>query len=154
VESTIIDLTADRPRILRPGAVTREQVEVLLKTAVGSSTASAPRVSGSLPSHYAPQARVEIVAEEMLSARADELTRQGQLVALLVNQPDSISGNGRPIQLPLSSDPVRLAHNLYNVLRQVDKIGCDVALVSLPADEGLGAAIADRLRRAAGPRSA
>jgi L-threonylcarbamoyladenylate synthase len=152
LESTIIDLTAGQPRILRPGAVTREQIEMLLGSPLGVTSAGSPRVSGSLPSHYAPRARVEIVIEEKLAARADELSRQGHRVAILATAAQRVALN-QDLQLPLPTDSANLAHGLYELLRQVDRLGCDVALVTLPADDGLGTAIADRLRRAAGPRS-
>ena len=56
------------------------------------------------------------------------------------------------VVLTIPADDEELAHSLYALLRRVDELGCDVALAVLPTEEGLGAAIADRLRRAAGPR--
>jgi L-threonylcarbamoyladenylate synthase len=110
-----------------------------------------PRVSGSLPSHYAPQARVELVDEEAIVARARKLAATGQRVAVL-HPGAGFAGvpNVRWIQTP--PDPADLARSLYTLLRRIDELGCDVALMTLPQEEGLGIAIADRLRRAAGPR--
>jgi L-threonylcarbamoyladenylate synthase len=150
LESTIIDLTSGRPAILRPGGITAEQVAAILKHAVASGSADAPRVSGSLSSHYAPRARVELVEARELLSRASQLAAAGQHVALLgteaVETPPGVTF------LPLPPDPTALAQALYAALRQVDELGCDVAVASLPATGGLGAAIADRLRKAAGPR--
>jgi L-threonylcarbamoyladenylate synthase len=151
LESTIIDLSRDRPAILRPGGVTAEQVAAVLGDEVGGASDDAPRVSGSLASHYAPRARVELVPAEQLAARALELARGGQRVAAL-------SRDVLPLDHPqitcvrvAASDDL-FARGLYAALRRADELGCDVALASLPGEAGLGSAIADRLRRAAGPR--
>lgn len=153
LESTIIDVSSGDPTILRPGAVTAEQVAAVLGHEPAGRTAAAPRVSGSLPSHYAPRARVELIAADQIQPRARELLAAGQNIAVLTQQPRSLDGMGNDVQiLPLPESAKELAHSLYAVLRRVDELGCDVALVTLPAEEGLGAAIVDRLRRAAGPR--
>jgi len=150
LESTIIDLSRGAPVILRPGAVTAEQVAALLGTAAAPSGA-APRVSGNLPSHYAPQARVEVVPPEALVARALALGTAGKRVAILAPQEPVGLGPGiRWVQIP--AEQAAWARSLYASLRRVDELGCEVALTTLPKEEGLGTAIADRLRRAAGPR--
>jgi L-threonylcarbamoyladenylate synthase len=89
-----------------------------------------------LPSHYAPDAAVEIVTAEALAERADQLRNQGRRVVTIVPSAD------------LDAD----ARTLYARLRDADAQGADVILAVLPEDEGIGAAIADRLRKAAGPR--
>jgi L-threonylcarbamoyladenylate synthase len=150
LESTIIDVSSGTPAILRPGAVTAEDVARVLGTLPAGHSPSAPRVSGSLDSHYAPVARVEIVTSDELQPRANELLDQGHKVAILTPQPTSLDSPLRV--LPFPHNPESLAHDLYNLLRQVDTLGCDIALVTLPPNDGLGAAIIDRLRRAAGPR--
>jgi L-threonylcarbamoyladenylate synthase len=152
LESTIIDVSSDRLAILRPGAVTKEQVEVALGVAFTSPAASSPRVSGSLPSHYAPQACVEIVGSEELMPRAEALAALGKRVAVLSSQARAVTPNNF-VFMPLPPDDESLAHSLYALLRRVDELGCDVALIALPVEHGIGVAIADRLRRAAGPRA-
>jgi L-threonylcarbamoyladenylate synthase len=151
LESTIIDLSSAHPAVLRPGAVTAEQIRAVLGRDIGRPAAAAPRVSGSLPTHYAPRARVEIVPDESLSVRAQSLAVEGKKVAILSLERMPEYGN-QVIQVITPESPADLAHELYSLLRRVDELGCDVALISLPAEEGLGAAIADRLRKAAGPR--
>jgi L-threonylcarbamoyladenylate synthase len=155
LESTIIDVTGESPSILRPGAVTAEQVAAVLSSKVAPPTANAPRVSGSLPSHYAPQARVEIVPADSLLDRARELAEQGERVAVLAAESCSDLGATAPAGLAileLPADIAQFGRALYALLRQVDELGCTVAVASLPPEAGVGAAIADRLRRAAGPR--
>lgn len=150
LESTILDLSRGQPAILRPGAVTAEQVAAALEVDVTGSSPDSPRVSGSLPSHYAPKARIEIVAADEIARRANELTAQGQRVAVLSTAPPHIK-NVVWVLTPVTVE--ELARQLYSLLRRVDELGCEIALISLPKEHGLGAAIADRLRRAAGPRS-
>ncbi|NBU31031.1 MAG: threonylcarbamoyl-AMP synthase [Actinobacteria bacterium] len=70
VESTIIDCTGEAPRILRPGAISAETVAAVAGVAVDSNQLNAPRVSGSLASHYAPRARVVLVPDAQALATA------------------------------------------------------------------------------------
>jgi L-threonylcarbamoyladenylate synthase len=152
LESTIIDLSRGAPVILRPGAVTAEQVAALLGSAAPPRGA-APRVSGNLPSHYAPHARVEVVPPEALSPRALALAAAGKRVAVLAaEEPRGLVAAIRWVPIP--AEQAAWAQSLYASLRRVDELGCDVALTTLPEEAGLGTAIADRLRRAAGPREA
>jgi L-threonylcarbamoyladenylate synthase len=135
LESTIVELTGEMPTVLRPGGVSLEQ----LQEAVGGDLAppSGPsRAPGMLLSHYAPKARVEIVPAAMLAPRSTELRQEGKRVVALVPSGD------------LDDD----AHTLYSRLRDADAHGADVVLAVLPAEQGIGRAIADRLRKAAGPR--
>lgn len=151
IESTIVDLTSHEPAVLRPGAITAQQIAAVLGGAVGGPSSIAPRVSGSLPSHYAPRARVEIVSPEELESRAAQLAHEGQRVAIISREAMFIA-EGRVIVLAASAEDEELAHSLYSLLRRVDELGCDVVLTTLPPQQGIGLAIADRLRRAAGPR--
>jgi L-threonylcarbamoyladenylate synthase len=153
LESTIVDVSSGPPVVLRPGAVTVEQIEAVLQLSLAPPTPSAPRVSGCLPSHYAPRARVEIVRKGDLAERSAQLAGAGSKVAVLAQgEPGVMDPRVVLIEMPRGVD--ELAQSLYAALRRVDDLGCDVALTSLPPEAGLGAAIADRLRRAAGPRDA
>lgn len=151
VESTIIDVSAKRAAILRPGAVTVEQVATVLRESLAAGSKSSPRVSGSLPSHYAPQARVELVESEEVAARAKALASKGHKVAVIGPALIDVTNHGIELLAAPSGDEA-LAHALYALLRKADEMGCDVVVTSAPEEYGIGAAIADRLRRAAGPR--
>ena len=154
VESTIVDVSDDaRPALLRPGGVTREAIEAALgrPLALGSST-PAP---GTLPSHYAPRARVITVAPDELALTVAVHATGGVRVAAL--GPAELIEN---VQLPSPIErhvmPARaeeMAHELYAALRALDGRGVDVIVAVMPSEEGVGAAVADRLRRAAGPRA-
>lgn len=138
IESTVLDLSTERPRLLRPGAVTREQLEALLGP-VGRPAADAPvSAPGMLASHYAPVAPVRLWATDRRSGEA--------FLDFGATRP------GADLDLSPSGDLVEAASRLFAALRALD--GADVAAIAVaPIPEvGLGVAINDRLRRAAAPR--
>jgi L-threonylcarbamoyladenylate synthase len=91
-----------------------------------------------MESHYAPRCRIEIAESSSVAARREVLTAEGLAVDVWRPGPDDR----------------RTAHELYRELRAADENGLDVLLAVLPDEQGLGAAVADRLRKAAGPRRA
>lgn len=155
VESTIVDLTGERPVLLRPGGVTAERLESLLGVSVRRRAGVGVRAPGMLESHYAPRARVKLVPREELIARAAELARAGQRVAVLLAPGDergALSASSHLIVLDLGVSEEDAAQRLYAALRQADVDSADVVLASTPEARGLGEALADRLMKAAGPR--
>ncbi len=155
VESTIVDLTRDVPVLLRPGGVTAQQIETLLGVALERHAPPEVRAPGMLASHYAPRARVEVVARDRLASRARELMASGERVAVLVSagdDPELAPHATGSLLLDLGSSDDEAAKRLYAALREADLGHADVVLASTPAGEGLAAAIADRLTKAAGPR--
>lgn len=155
LESTIVDLTGEEPVLLRPGGVTAERLESLLGVRVGRRAASGVRAPGMLASHYAPRARVELVAPSVLGLRAAELAARGQRVAVLLAPADvrgTLTASGNLFVLDLGASEEDAAQRLYAALRQADVDSADVVLASVPEARGLGEALADRLLKAAGPR--
>jgi len=140
VESTVIDLTGAQVVILRPGGVTREQLESVLgaevETACAGETLKSP---GMMKSHYAPNLPLRLNATE---AAADE--------ALLAFGPDTqVKGGKIRLNLSPSGDLGEAAANLFAMLRKLDQPHLSgIAVMPIP-DSGIGAAINDRLRRAA-----
>jgi L-threonylcarbamoyladenylate synthase len=149
VESTIVDCTADEPVILRPGGVTRERLEQVLGREVGVRRDGLVRAPGMLKSHYAPEATVLVVAREDLADRAAALIAAGREVAVLAAGP-RVPLPAAVVVLDAPADDDDYARVLYARLREVDRRGVDVLLAVAPPDAGLGAAVGDRLRRAAG----
>jgi L-threonylcarbamoyladenylate synthase len=159
VESTIVDLSGGLPRVLRLGGLSVEAlsevlghaVEVLpIAAATGVDSVSVPVVSapGTLPSHYAPAARVEVHEVDAVSARAGQLLSEGLKVGLLA--PQRVAGLPPGVDaLPPAGPPQAYAQCLYQRLREADRRGLDVLLAVPPPETGIGAAVADRLRRAA-----
>lgn len=147
IESTVLDLTSDIPTILRPGGVTQESLSALLGEVYEACTMAhgddgAPKSPGMLSSHYAPHLPIRLNA---LTASDDE--------AFVTFGPDLfIEGGAYRINLSPRGNLIEAAANLFSMLRIVDREPYKgIAVMPIP-DEGLGAAINDRLRRAAAPR--
>jgi L-threonylcarbamoyladenylate synthase len=149
VESTIVDCTGDELVILRPGDVTRERVEEVSGQKVGVRRDGLTRAPGTLKSHYAPEATVLVVDRDDLARRATDLLAAGQRVAVLALAP-APALPADVVVLDGPADSEEYARALYARLREVDRRGVDVLLAVPPPDTGVGVAVADRLRRAAG----
>ena len=151
VESTIVDCTSE-PVILRPGGVTTERIEELAGRPVpvrGDQVGGAP---GTLPSHYSPLARVVIAGAADVAARASRELASGRRVGVLAEKrPDALPAGAVVLESPRDADDY--ARVLYARLRAADDAGLDVVLAVPPVPVGIGTAVADRLRRAAGTRS-
>jgi len=135
VESTIIDCTGDAPRILRPGAITQKMIEHSTGLDVLDVDGVAIRVSGSLDSHYSPQARV------MLDQYP--LAGQGFIAMADVATPDGV------VRLAAPQTHEEFARVLYSSLRAADEQGLATVVVQQPQGDGIAIAIRDRLKRAA-----
>jgi L-threonylcarbamoyladenylate synthase len=136
VESTIVDLSGTVPALLRIGAITASQLGDALGTPVVTRISGAVRAPGTLRSHYAPRARLELIVESERQAEACRRAAAGQRVALLT----------------LPEDATAAARELYATLRALDEDGYDTILATLPTDTEANAAVRDRLMRAAAPR--
>jgi len=149
VESTILDCTGLEPVILRPGGVTRERVEEIVGRTVPVSTDATGRAPGTLASHYAPRARVVVVGSDAVAERAAACIDDGNRVGVLAEKgPDDLPAGVTLLEPPRDADDY--ARVLYARLRAADDESLDVLLAVPPAEMGVGTAVADRLRRAAG----
>ncbi|MEU9371353.1 L-threonylcarbamoyladenylate synthase [Streptomyces avermitilis] len=152
VESTIVDATGDAPSILRPGGVTREDLEAVLGCPLAVPSTSRARVPGQHPSHYAPRARVVLVEPEKVVAEAELAQELGHQVGVFLPAAFTDAAVKAHAVVAVPGSMTAYARGLYGFLRELDQRGCDLIIASLPVEEGLGLAIANRLRRAAGPR--
>jgi L-threonylcarbamoyladenylate synthase len=149
VESTIVDCSGDELVILRPGGVSRERIEAVSGQLVRAHGDRLVRAPGTLKSHYAPEATVLVVRNDELTARVHTLLAAGQRVAVLA--PGTLPGLPPDVVvLDAPRDADEYGRVLYARLREVDRRGVDVLLAVPPPDTGVGAAVVDRLRRAAG----
>ena len=145
LESTIVDVSGPVPVLLRPGGVTRAEIERILgiELHVGPAQAradDAPTAPGQLASHYAPNATVRLNVETVYDGEA-----------LLAFGPP-LAHAGVMQNLSSAGDLMQAAANLFRALRILDGSAprC-IAVMAIP-EHGLGEAINDRLRRAAAPR--
>ena len=147
VESTIVDATGPRPRLLRPGAVSAESLAQVtgLDVDLGPGGPPAP---GTLPAHYAPVARVVAAEPDRIASVVATHLAAGERVGLIAEV-----GHGptpaHATRLAAPEDVTAYAHELYGALRRADELHLDVVVAALPADAGLGSAVRDRLSRAA-----
>jgi L-threonylcarbamoyladenylate synthase len=134
IESTVIGFDGDRPLLLRPGAIPREEIEDLIGPlgAPGNLIQS----PGQLASHYAPRAALRLNASEIES---------GEVLLGFGDVP------GAKLNLSLRGDLREAASNLFAMLRELDKSASRIAVSPIPVG-GIGEAINDRLHRAAAPR--
>lgn len=147
LESTILDLSSARPRLLRLGAISRRQLAEVLGELPELAAASAPRAPGTLASHYAPATPVYLVAAAELVRVVEEWRARGERLAVLARQPDPNQDGVSWIAMP--ADPCAYAQVLYARLREADRLGCRAIVVEAPPAEAAWEAVLDRLRRAA-----
>lgn len=164
IESTIVDVSGSEPVILRPGGVTKEQLEAVIGRAIDVRTANVEggvRAPGVLESHYAPNARVVLVERADLAERVTRERAANERVAVLASVADlatvapllaTPNDERALIVLPLVDSTEALAQGLYAALRDADHLGATVIIVPLPEAEGLGLALRDRLGKAAAAR--
>jgi L-threonylcarbamoyladenylate synthase len=149
VESTIVDFSTGEAEVVRPGGVTFEQLARVLGHPVdvwlGDREVSAP---GTLASHYTPAARVEIVDAHGAAIRAADLVARGSTVGVLAPRAIADLPEG-VVELEPAGPPDDYARVLYDRLRQADRLDLDVLVTVPPDGHGVGAAVIDRLRRAA-----
>jgi len=145
IESTIVDVSGEVPRILRPGHIRKPQLEAVIGPVAEGAQAQSPRVSGSLQSHYAPHTRTELLSRDALIERASACARNGESVlALTIAMPvQNVAG----IALPADADAY--GHGLYAALRELDMRRADRLLVESPPLQAEWIAVLDRLSRAA-----
>jgi L-threonylcarbamoyladenylate synthase len=165
VESTIVDCTGEQPVMLRAGAITRAQVarvtglevvdriERLETEQLASAVTPAP---GQARSHYAPRARVELLASAGAAlARRAELVEVGERCVLVLGDVDlqEIDEAALGDVLVATRQADQFARELYGALRSADAKGAAVVLAVAPPGGALADATLDRLQRAAAPRS-
>lgn len=153
IESTIVDLSAEQPTLLRPGWITVPQLEATLGTPLAAPDFQSPRAPGTLAAHYAPQTPLTVMEADVMLELATSLTRQGKRVAVLAySAPQPLLPELTWIAAP--QDAAGYAHALYANLRRLDEAGCDAILVEKAPQDAAWSAINDRLTRAAAGSSA
>jgi L-threonylcarbamoyladenylate synthase len=151
IESTLVDCTRGAPVVLRPGQITREQLQAACGRSVGQPgepDAAAPRASGTLESHYAPQARVRLMQADELAQRVQALGTLANNLALWSREPPPQLGAGVlwRAQPPRAQDAAR---ELFATLRELDLHGVQQIWVELPPETPDWEGVRDRLKRAA-----
>ena len=143
IESTIVDLSSPKPVLLRPGAISKAQLEEILLS-IEDKNETGVRHSGGLERHYAPRTPARLVPTHVLD---QEISRSMNRVAVLAfSRPDERVD----YWLRIPRDPAGYAQRLYAALRELDGAGCEAILVEEPPATAEWAAVHDRLKRACG----
>jgi len=147
IESSIVDCSRGRPVLLRPGILTRAQLEAALGEPLAERDADAPRASGTLDAHYAPRARVRLMSAQMLR---DALTVLGAAGPKLAVYSRTVRPPGRAVvHRAMPNNARAAAFELFAVLRELDALGVQLIWVELPPDTPEWDGVRDRLQRAA-----
>ena len=164
LESTILDVSEDKPVLLRPGAVTQEMIEEVVGNidvdpAVFSKPSGdiVPKAPGMKYKHYSPSARVILVTGpgenviNTINEKAEEDADNGLKVGIMATEQTKDSYNcGSVLVVGDRNRPETIGANLFKILRKFDFIGVDVVYSEVFDEDGEGAAIMNRLNKAAG----
>jgi L-threonylcarbamoyladenylate synthase len=152
VESTVLDLSRKPPAILRPGAITQEDLEPLLgRVIMGRGAGSKKRSPGTRYRHYSPRARVTLVEpgdEAAIARLVDQYAKEKKKVAVVARHFSS-RGKTRAIVRIMPQELEEYARKIFAVLRELDELAVDEIIVEKTEENGIGVAIMDRLKRAA-----
>jgi L-threonylcarbamoyladenylate synthase len=140
IESTVLDLSLPIPRILRPGSVTREQIESVVGPVEMNSNITSVALPASSPGqhpvHYAPRTK----SFRFLPSERDRVPASSGII-----------GFTETAKVRMPSDPALYAQRMYQVLRELDAMGLPAIYVEMPPDEPKWTAVRDRLIRATTP---
>ena len=151
IESTIVDCSRGVPVLLRPGAITRSQIEAACGERLRSKeelAAPDPRASGTLASHYAPDARLRLMDAAALQAALDVLGAQAAHIGVWARAPLKTRSQ-RVLMRRMPDDAAGAAQQLFSVLRDFDAVGVKLIWVETPPDAPEWEGVRDRLDRAA-----
>lgn len=159
VESTVLDLTTWPPLLLRPGGLPLEEIEeiigdVQIHPAVRGKEADLAKAPGMKYKHYSPNAEVIIVegrkeeVREKMKELVEEFRRRGIKVGVMAT--GEFYEADECFNLGESEEDI--ARNMFKALRELDKRGVDIILAEGVEEKGLGLAVMNRLRKAAGYR--
>jgi len=155
VESTIVDLSGNRPKLLRPGHITRLEIEAVLQTDLvivspqsEQTNQQEVRAPGMMAVHYAPSTMAMLCPADRLTEIIQELTlREKRIGILAYNHLDQAENRlTRVIRMPEQAEDYAKA--LYTSLRELDSLQLDMILVEKPPNTGAWQAINDRLHKA------
>ena len=163
IESSIVDCTREHPVLLRPGVLTRAQIEVAAGEPLHDADAAAPRAPGTLAAHYAPRARVRLMAPGSIGAALEAwpfasafqtsqaLQSDAHAAAALAVYSPAVPAHAGPgiRQRRMPDRPDDVARELFAVLREFDDDGVQLIWIEAPPPGPEWDGVRDRLQRAA-----
>jgi L-threonylcarbamoyladenylate synthase len=151
IESTIVDCSRGAPVLLRPGAITRAQIEAACGEALRDKhelAAPDPRASGTLEAHYAPSAKLRLMDAKAMQTGLDVLGANAAHIAIW-SRSSLKSRSQRLVQRRMPDDAAAAAQQLFAVLRAFDAEGVKLIWVEMPPADPEWEGVRDRLQRAA-----
>ncbi|MCY7320006.1 MAG: threonylcarbamoyl-AMP synthase [Ramlibacter sp.] len=148
IESTIVDCTRAAPVLLRPGVLTRDQIELACGAPLADPGTDSPRASGTLESHYAPKAKLRLMEAKALQTALDLLGPDAAHIATysrVILRSSSI----KVLRRRMPDDAIETARQLFAVLREFDAQGVRLIWVEMPPAGPDWEGVRDRLKRAA-----
>lgn len=166
VESTVLDLTSRVPVILRPGGITPEELRVCLKEVEvdpavmsGLYDGDSPRSPGMKYIHYAPRAPLLLVtgspaavARKIRELACEEKNCGRRVGILTYSDSGDFSAVGEVVTAGRRDRPGTVAAELYSALRRFNEMGVDIIIAEGLEEKGVGLAVMNRLKKAAGGR--
>ena len=149
IESTIVDCTRGAPVLLRPGAISRAQVEAACGQRLQGDAAlgEAPRASGTLEAHYAPAAKVRLMHAKALQTSLDLLGAEAAHIAVYARTPLRMLSS-QVLLRRMPDDAQATAQQLFSALRDFDTQGVKLIWVESVPDTAEWDGVRDRLQRA------
>jgi L-threonylcarbamoyladenylate synthase len=148
IESSIVDCSRGHPVLLRPGVISRARIEAAAGEGLRGPDADAPRAPGTLAAHYAPNATLRLMSQQMLTSALQMLGEQPLKLAVYSRGvPLGVASGVRHRRMPLRPD--QAAHELFSVLREFDAEGAQLIWVEEPPADPEWDGVRDRLLRAA-----
>ena len=149
MESTVLSLVDSKPKLLRPGIVSRASIESIIGPVDDDIKTTQNASPGSSPKHYAPKTTVRLIEESSWDSALKQLNHTDVVFITIGSMP--LPQNATAIQLPL--DPMSVAAALYAAIRSADalarKHSATLIIISTPPNEPPWQAVRDRLQRAA-----
>ncbi|USS41433.1 L-threonylcarbamoyladenylate synthase [Thermococcus aggregans] len=159
VESTVIDLTTDPPMLLRPGGLPLEEIEkvigkIKIHPAVKGKPVDLAKAPGMKYKHYAPEAQVIVIEgeREKVKEKIKELIKEYKAQGMKVGVMATGDFYEADACFNIGESEEEIAKNLFKALRELDKDGVDIILAEGVEEKGLGLAVMNRLKKAAGYR--
>ena len=157
IESTVIELVGERVIVLRPGGITLEELSSLAGEVEISMPGPLDNTPGKYPKHYSPKAKVVLIPDtrdqkEKTLHVIEALGNKGKVFGILAKQEHAADYKNANVKVlgPVNDSKI-CASRLFGLLREFDSEGVDVIISESIPEKGLGQAVMNRLRKAAGP---
>ncbi|MFH1798428.1 MAG: L-threonylcarbamoyladenylate synthase [Candidatus Omnitrophota bacterium] len=158
IESTVVEFDRGKIIILRPGGISLEELQLISgEVMLVSDTEQTEKAPGKYPRHYSPKAEVVLMEDnsfqkERVLSKAREMSSQGRKVGIMVKQEHENEYKGFKVKVLGPENDARIcAARLFSILREFDSEETEVIIVESIQEKGLGCAVMNRLRKAAGP---